>query len=40
MDTTFAPLASIGFDIGKEVFHLVGLPTKRDIDDDTQAGRS
>jgi len=25
MDTTVAPLASIGFDIGKEVFHLVGF---------------
>jgi len=25
MDTTVAPLASIGVDIGKEVFHLVGF---------------
>jgi transposase len=25
MDTTIAPLASIGIDIGKEVFHLVGF---------------
>lgn len=27
MDTTIAPLASIGIDIGKEVFHLVGFGT-------------
>jgi transposase len=27
MDTTVAPLASIGVDIGKEVFHLVGFGT-------------
>ena len=27
MDTTVAPLASIGIDIGKEVFHLVGFST-------------
>lgn len=27
MDTTVAPLASIGVDIGKEVFHLVGFST-------------
>lgn len=27
MDTTVAPLASIGFDIGKEVSHLVGFGT-------------
>jgi len=27
MDTTVAPLASIGIDIGKEVFHLVGFGT-------------
>jgi len=27
MDTTVAPLASIGIDIGKEVFHLVGYGT-------------
>jgi hypothetical protein len=26
MDTTVAPLASIGVDVGKEVLHLVGLP--------------
>ena len=25
MDTTVVPLASIGIDIGKEVFHLVGF---------------
>jgi hypothetical protein len=25
MDTTIPPLASIGIDIGKEVFHIVGL---------------
>ena len=27
MDTTIAPLDSIGIDIGKEVFHLVGFGT-------------
>ncbi len=27
MDTTIARLASIGIDIGKEVFHLVGFGT-------------
>jgi hypothetical protein len=27
MDTTTAPLASIGIDIGKEVFHVVGFGT-------------
>jgi hypothetical protein len=27
MDTTTPPLASIGIDIGKEVFHIVGLST-------------
>jgi hypothetical protein len=27
MGTTVAPLASIGIDIGKEVFHLVGFGT-------------
>ena len=27
MDTTVAPLASIGVDIGKDVFHLVGFGT-------------
>lgn len=27
MDTTVAPLASIGVDIGKEVFHFVGFGT-------------
>jgi transposase len=27
MDTTTSPLASIGIDIGKEVFHLVGFGT-------------
>jgi hypothetical protein len=27
MDTTVAPPASIGVDIGKEVFHLVGFAT-------------
>jgi transposase len=27
LDTTFAPLASIGIDIGKEVFHLIGFGT-------------
>ena len=27
MDTTTAPLASIGIDIGKEVFHIVGFGT-------------
>ena len=27
MDTTVTPLASIGIDIGKEVFHLVGFGT-------------
>ena len=27
MDTTSAPLASIGIDIGKEVFHVVGFGT-------------
>src|SRR4051794_16565350 len=27
MDTSIAPLASIGIDIGKEVFHVVGLST-------------
>jgi transposase len=27
MDTTIAPLASIGIDIGKEVFHLAGFST-------------
>jgi transposase len=27
MDTSVAPLASIGIDIGKEVFHLVGFGT-------------
>src|SRR5271163_3569100 len=27
MDTTTAPLASIGIDIGKEVFHIVGFST-------------
>ena len=27
METTVAPLASIGVDIGKEVFHLVGFNT-------------
>jgi hypothetical protein len=26
MNTTTLPLASIGIDIGKEVFHIVGLP--------------
>jgi hypothetical protein len=26
MDTTTLPLALIGIDIGKEVFHIVGLP--------------
>ena len=25
MDTTSAPLASIGIDIGKDVFHVVGF---------------
>ena len=25
MDTTVAPLASIGVDIGKEVYHVVGF---------------
>ncbi|MDB5635081.1 MAG: hypothetical protein JWR49_3936 [Tardiphaga sp.] len=29
MDTTIAPLASIGIDISKEVFHLVGFGTGR-----------
>lgn len=28
MDTTVAPLASIGVDIGKEIFHLVGTDGK------------
>jgi len=27
MDTTIPPLASIGIDIGKEVFHVVGFST-------------
>jgi transposase len=27
MDTTNAPLASIGIDIGKKVFHIVGFGT-------------
>ncbi|MGM4877978.1 hypothetical protein AB7645_43015 [Bradyrhizobium sp. 956_D2_N1_5] len=27
MDTTTQPLASIGIDIGKEVFHVVGFGT-------------
>jgi hypothetical protein len=27
MDTTTAPFASIGIDIGKEVFHIVGFST-------------
>ena len=27
MDNTTAPLASIGIDIGKEVFHIVGFST-------------
>jgi predicted NBD/HSP70 family sugar kinase len=27
MDTTTPPLASIGIDIGKEVFHIVGFST-------------
>jgi hypothetical protein len=27
MDTTTEPLASIGIDIGKEVFHVVGFGT-------------
>ncbi|MES2029172.1 MAG: hypothetical protein V4477_08355 [Pseudomonadota bacterium] len=27
MDTTIAPLASIGIDIGKEVFHPIGFGT-------------
>jgi len=27
MDTTLSPLATIGVDIGKEVFHIVGLST-------------
>jgi len=27
MDTTTQPLASIGIDIGKEVFHIVGFST-------------
>ncbi|OCK56519.1 hypothetical protein LMTR3_12655 [Bradyrhizobium sp. LMTR 3] len=27
MDTTSAPLASVGIDIGKEVFHVVGFGT-------------
>jgi transposase len=27
MDTTTLPLASIGIDIGKEVFHVVGFDT-------------
>jgi transposase len=27
MDTTTLPLASIGIDIGKEVFHVVGFGT-------------
>jgi hypothetical protein len=27
MDTTISPLASIGIDIGKEVFHIVGFST-------------
>jgi hypothetical protein len=27
MDTAIAPLPSIGVDIGKEVFHLVGFGT-------------
>jgi hypothetical protein len=27
MDTISAPLASIGIDIGKEVFHIVGFGT-------------
>ena len=27
MDTTTRPLASIGIDIGKEVFHVVGFGT-------------
>ena len=27
MDTTIPPLASIGIDIGKEVFHVVGFGT-------------
>jgi hypothetical protein len=27
MDTTLAPLASIGIDIGKEIFHIVGIST-------------
>ena len=27
MDTTIPPLASIGIDIGKEVFHIVGFST-------------
>jgi transposase len=27
MDTTISPLASIGIDISKEVFHIVGFRT-------------
>lgn len=27
MDTTISPLASIGIDIGREVFHIVGFST-------------
>jgi hypothetical protein len=30
MDTTTLPLASIGIDIGKEVFRIVGLPPNND----------
>ena len=31
MDTTTSPLASIGIDIGKEVFHIVGFDTDGEI---------
>jgi transposase len=31
MDNTTAPLASIGIDIGKEVFHIVGFSTDGSI---------
>jgi transposase len=31
MDITAAPLASIGIDIGKEVFHIVGFSTNGKI---------
>ena len=44
MDTTVARLASIGVDIGKEVFHLVGFGTDGEIcqrrSKNASAGRS